>query len=67
MLTKAEAGGLQLVTTSKDMVRLKTARHEIFRWLAARSAVLNVTMKVQGEDRLIGLIREIKRSRTFKR
>lgn len=67
LLTKAEAEGFQLVTTSKDMVRLKTARHEIFRWLAARSAVLNVTMKIEGEDRLIGLIREIKRSRTFRR
>ncbi|MBD1546080.1 tetraacyldisaccharide 4'-kinase [Roseibium aggregatum] len=67
LLTRAEAGGLQLVTTSKDMARLKTARHEIFRWLAARSAVLNVTMKIIGEDRLIGLIREIRRSRTFRR
>ena len=66
LLTRAEAAGLQLVTTSKDMVRLKTARHEIFRWLAARSAVLNVTMRIEGEDRLIGLIREIRRSRTFK-
>lgn len=67
LLTKAEAEGFQLVTTSKDMVRLKTARHEIFRWLASRSAVLNVTMKIEGEDRLIGLIRDIRRSRTFRR
>jgi len=67
LLTRSEAKGLQLVTTAKDMVRLNTARHEIFRWLAARSAVLNVTMKIQGEDRLVGLIREIRRSRTFRR
>lgn len=67
LLTRAETEGFQLVTTEKDMVRLKTARHEIFRWLAARSAVLKVTMKIQEEDRLVGLIREIRRSRTFGR
>lgn len=66
LLTEAESRNLQLVTTAKDMARLKMARHEIFRWLRARSKVLDVTMKIDQEDRLIGLVREVCRLRNFK-
>ncbi|WP_417685470.1 tetraacyldisaccharide 4'-kinase [Roseibium sp.] len=66
MLRRAEAEGYQLVTTAKDMVRLETAQHEIFRWLCARTEVLNVRMKIEDEDRLVAAIREKIRSRAFK-
>ena len=66
MLKIAEAEGLQLVTTAKDMARLQSGRHEIFRWLAARSEVLEVEMEITEETRLIAMIRERLRNRSFK-
>ncbi|WP_417666688.1 tetraacyldisaccharide 4'-kinase [Roseibium sp.] len=66
LLQQAEAEGLQLVTTAKDMARLETSRHEIFRWLSARSEVLDITMKIDDEERLIAAIREAIRSKAFK-
>ncbi|MEJ8473531.1 tetraacyldisaccharide 4'-kinase [Roseibium algae] len=65
LLKVAEAEGLQLVTTSKDMARLKTAGPEIFRWLAARSEVLAVSMEIEGEEQLFSIIRDKLRSRAF--
>ena len=65
LLKTAEAEDLQLVTTEKDMARLRTAQSEIFRWLSARSAVLPVNMVIEEEDRLIGLVREMIRTRAF--
>ncbi|MBD8878027.1 tetraacyldisaccharide 4'-kinase [Roseibium polysiphoniae] len=66
LLKAAEAEDLQLVTTAKDMARLQSARHEIFRWLVARTQVLSVAMEIDDEDRLVGIIRESIRSRVFK-
>jgi tetraacyldisaccharide 4'-kinase len=66
LLKVAEEESLQLVTTAKDMARLKTARNEIFRWLAARSEVLDVVMDIEGEDRLVGMIREKVRLKRLK-
>lgn len=66
LLQAAEDGGLQLITTAKDMVRLETERAEIFRWLAARSKVLDIAMHIEDEDRLIGLIRDMLRRRSFR-
>ncbi len=65
LLVAAEQDDLQLVTTAKDMVRLKGARSEIFRWLEAQSVVLQVEMQIDDEDHLIGLIQEKLRQRTF--
>ncbi|WP_420411962.1 tetraacyldisaccharide 4'-kinase [Roseibium sp.] len=66
LITQAERDGLQLVTTAKDMARLETQKGEIFHWLAARSEVLHVRMDIPDEDRLIGLIKDCLRNRTFK-
>lgn len=65
LLVTAEKRELQLVTTAKDMVRLKSEPAEIYRWLADRSEVLEVEMKIDNEDRLIGLIQEKIRQRAF--
>lgn len=66
LLKQAEDEDLQLVTTAKDMARLNTARHEIFRWLAAKSEVLEISMEIQEEDFLTGLIAEKHRQRAYR-
>lgn len=66
LLKQAEQDDIQLVTTAKDMARLETARHEIFRWLAAKSEVLEVEMEIQQEDFLMGLISEKHRQRAYR-
>ncbi len=66
LLTKAEHGGLQLVTTEKDMVRIETLSGEIFHWLATKTEVLEVQMEIPEEDRLIALIKDCLRNRAFK-
>ncbi|MES0809637.1 tetraacyldisaccharide 4'-kinase [Roseibium sp. SCPC15] len=58
LLTEAEKDDLQLVTTSKDMARLSTSDGELFRWITASTAILDVRMDIDDEDRLIALIRE---------
>lgn len=65
LLTAAEQNGLQLVTTSKDMARLANAQGELFRWLTARTEVLEVAMQIDDASRLKALIRERLRTRTF--
>lgn len=65
LLTEAEEDGLQLVTTSKDMVRLMTSDGELFHWIASSAAVLEIRMDIDDEDRLMGMIREKLRSRSF--
>ena len=65
LLTEAEAAGLTLVTTSKDMARLETADGELFHWIAASTEVLEVRMEIDNEDRLAGLIKEKLRLRTL--
>jgi len=66
LLTEAEEEGLQLVTTAKDMARLITANGELFHWIASSAKVLDVRMDIDDEDRLIGLIRETLRKRSFR-
>ncbi|ADZ71830.1 tetraacyldisaccharide 4'-kinase [Polymorphum gilvum] len=66
LITAAEAQGLQLVTTAKDMARLQATAGEYYRWLAARSLVLKVDMAIDGEDRLLDLIAEAARRRLFR-
>lgn len=63
LLTEAEEGGLQLVTTSKDMARLETSSGELFHWIASSTEVLDVRMEIDDEDRLSGLIKEKLRRR----
>ncbi|MEO9528550.1 tetraacyldisaccharide 4'-kinase [Roseibium sp.] len=58
LLTEAEEAGLGLVTTAKDMVRLETSHGELFHWIASSTAVLDVRMDIDDEDRLVALIRE---------
>ncbi|MHA7774251.1 tetraacyldisaccharide 4'-kinase [Roseibium sp. M-1] len=58
LLTEAEAAGLTLVTTSKDMARLETSNGELFHWISASTAVLEVRMDIDDEDRLSDLIKE---------
>ncbi|MEP3048558.1 MAG: tetraacyldisaccharide 4'-kinase [Roseibium sp.] len=58
LIADAEAEGLQLVTTAKDMARLKTTDGELFHWLRSRTVVLEVKMEIEPYDRVIGLIRE---------
>lgn len=65
LLVTAEKRDLQLVTTAKDMARLKSEPAELYRWLADRSEVLEVAMKIDNEDRLMGLIQEKIRQRAF--
>jgi tetraacyldisaccharide 4'-kinase len=65
LLTEAEAEGLHLVTTSKDMVRLETAEGELFHWIASSTAVMEVRMEIDDEDRLAGLIEEKLRRRVL--
>ncbi len=65
LLTEAEEEDLQLVTTSKDMVRLETSGGELFHWIASSAAVLEVRMEIDDEDRLMGLIREKLQRRAF--
>jgi tetraacyldisaccharide 4'-kinase len=65
LLTEAEADGLKLVTTAKDMARLKTSAGELFHWIASSTVVLDVEMEIDDQDRLISLIREKLRSRKF--
>lgn len=65
LLTQAEAEGLQLVTTAKDMVRLQSGEAELFRWLESRAEVLDVSMEVADESRLIALIKEMLSRRNF--
>lgn len=66
LLTRAETQGLQLVTTAKDMARIESAEGEIYRWLAKRSAVLEVDMRIEPETRLMDLISETLRRRSFR-
>ncbi len=66
LLTDAEQAGLQLVTTSKDMARLETSKGELFHWIASSTAVLEIRMEIDDEDRLAGLIREKLRELSFK-
>ncbi|PVB63076.1 tetraacyldisaccharide 4'-kinase [Labrenzia sp. 011] len=65
LLTEAEEANLQLVTTAKDMVRLETSDGELFHWIASTAQVLDLRMDIDDEDRLIGLIRETLRKRSF--
>jgi tetraacyldisaccharide 4'-kinase len=65
LLTEAEAAGLKLVTTAKDMARLETSSGELFRWIASSAAVLDVQMEIDDQDRLIALIREKLRNLKF--
>ncbi|GAB4525971.1 MAG: tetraacyldisaccharide 4'-kinase [Roseibium sp.] len=65
LLTEAEADGLSLVTTSKDMVRLETAEGELFHWISSSTTVLEVRMEIDDEDRLAGLIKEKLRRRVL--
>lgn len=65
LLTEAEDQGLQLVTTRKDAMRFSSSDAEVFRWLAAKTQVLDVAMKIDDPDRLVALVRERMRARTF--
>ncbi|MBG6146174.1 tetraacyldisaccharide 4'-kinase [Labrenzia sp. EL_13] len=65
LLTEAENDDLQLVTTQKDMVRLASSKGELFRWLVAKSQVLDVSMKIDDAERLNALIREKLRAKSF--
>lgn len=65
LLTEAESEELQLVTTRKDMTRFASLDTELFRWLIAKTEVLDVTMKIDDPDRLIALVRETLRARSF--
>ncbi|MEP4769050.1 MAG: tetraacyldisaccharide 4'-kinase [Roseibium sp.] len=65
LLSEAEAEGLQLATTAKDMTRLKSSDAELFRWLSSRAAVLDVHMEIDGEVRLLGLLKETLSRRGF--
>ncbi len=67
LMVEAEEEGLQLVTTSKDMARLATSEGELFRWITARTEVLEVRMEINDEDRLVGLVEETLRIRSFHR
>ncbi|EFO34488.1 tetraacyldisaccharide 4'-kinase [Roseibium sp. TrichSKD4] len=58
LLELSEQRHLQLVTTEKDMVRIETARPEIFRWLATRTEVLPVYMRVPDGERLSHIVQE---------
>lgn len=66
LLRRSEDKGWQLVTTAKDMARLRSSEHQIFRWLSSRTEVLPVDMEIDDEDRLVTLIRERIRQRAFK-
>ncbi|ALV25855.1 tetraacyldisaccharide 4'-kinase [Pannonibacter phragmitetus] len=66
LLTRAETDNLQLVTTAKDMARIESAEGEIYRWLAKRSAVLEVDMRIEPQSRLMDLISETLRRRPFR-
>ncbi|MBO6510694.1 MAG: tetraacyldisaccharide 4'-kinase [Roseibium sp.] len=65
LLTEADELGLQLVTTAKDMARLKTSDGEIFHWIESRAEVLDVDMKIDDTERLMSLIREKLRNLAF--
>ncbi|MEH0071593.1 tetraacyldisaccharide 4'-kinase [Pannonibacter sp. Pt2-lr] len=66
LLTRAETDNLQLVTTAKDMACIESAEGEIYRWLAKRSAVLEVDMRIEPQSRLMDLISETLRRRPFR-
>lgn len=66
LITRAEAADLQLVTTSKDMARIAASEGEIFHWLARQSDVLDVSMEIKPEDRLMTLITDALRRRAFR-
>ncbi|NBN64444.1 tetraacyldisaccharide 4'-kinase [Pannonibacter tanglangensis] len=66
LITRAEAAGLQLVTTAKDMARIEASDGEIFHWLAKESDVLRVTLAVEPEDRLQQLVADALRRRAFR-
>ena len=65
LMTEAENEGLQLVTTRKDMVRFASSNSELFRWLSAKTEVLDVVMEIDDADRLLALIREKLRAKSF--
>lgn len=65
LLTEAENEGLQLVTTRKDMVRFASSDSEMFRWLSAKTEVLDVVMEIDDAGRLLALIREKLRAKSF--
>lgn len=58
LLDAAQAGGLRLVTTSKDHARLGGAPGTALNELAARSLVLEVEMRVSDPAGLVGLLAE---------
>lgn len=66
LLLEAEREDWQLVTTAKDMARLRTATGEIHRWLSARTKVLPVEMVIDQQARLLGQINEMRRLRVFR-
>lgn len=65
LMTEAENEGLQLVTTRKDKVRFASSDSELFRWLSAKTEVLDVVMEIDDADRLLALIREKLRAKSF--
>ena len=65
LLTEAECEGLQLVTTRKDAMRFASADTELFRWLPAQTQVLDIAMNIDDPDRLIALVRERLRAKSF--
>ncbi|MEO1111401.1 MAG: tetraacyldisaccharide 4'-kinase [Pseudomonadota bacterium] len=65
LLTEAEDQGLQLVTTRKDAMRFASSDTELFRWLTAKTQVLDVAMKIDDPDRLVALVRERLRAKSF--
>ncbi|MBA5778371.1 tetraacyldisaccharide 4'-kinase [Stappia sp. F7233] len=56
LLMEAEEKGLELVTTTKDMVRLKTGDGEVLRWLAARARVVEAEMRIDDAGRMVDLV-----------
>ncbi len=58
LLEEAGTHGLQLVTTSKDMVRLASSEGKCFKEITARAQVLGVAAEIDDSERLIALIRE---------
>lgn len=63
LLMTAEEKGLELVTTAKDMMRLKTGDGEVLRWLAARARVVEAEMRIDEAGRMVDLVLETVRRR----
>ncbi len=58
LLTAAERDDLTLVTTAKDMARLRTTEGELIHWLASRARVISVRMRICEPERLLALVEE---------